>query len=92
MEKFYSYDLKCEVQQIQKRTARNLFNAGCTIYLLPANMRFDNFWQKPMPTDNTCIGYRETFDNVCATYAFYQCDCERGYYPRFYVKVTDLQN
>lgn len=92
MERFYSNDLKCQVQQVQKRTAKKLFYAGVNIYLQSSNMRFDNFWQKPMPIDKSQLGYKDTFDRICNCYKYYNCDCERGYYIRFYVKVTDLQN
>ena len=85
MERFYSHDKQCEVQQIQKRTARKLFNSGATIYLQPCNLTFDNFWSKPMAVDRKSIGLR-TFDGVCREFEFYNCDNERGQYPRFYVK------
>jgi hypothetical protein len=92
MERFYSNDLQCEVQQIQKRTARKLYDAGKTIYLHPCNMRFDNAWQTPMPANRNQKTYDWTFDILCDDYKYYNCDYERGYYIRFYVKVTDLQN
>lgn len=92
MEKFYSHDLQCEVQQIQKRTARRLFNEGKTIYLLACYLRFDNMWSKPMPTDRKSSGGLSTFDQICRDYEAYRCCYELGYYPRFYIKVTDLQN
>lgn len=92
MERFYSYDLQCEMQQIQKRTARKLFDEGKTIYLQSCNMTFDNIWSAPIPIDRRSSGGLRTFDGICRDFVYYNCDCERGYYPRFFIKVTDLQN
>jgi len=88
MQKFYSHDLKCEVKQVQKRTARKLFDDGRTIYLHASNMMFDNMWQHPMPCEKngySFVGY--TFDQICDSYATYNCDSERGRYIKFYVKA-----
>lgn len=92
MERFYSRDLQCEVQQIQVRTARNLFNDGCTIYLQSSNMAFDNFWQKPIDINRSRLGYKETFETICNNFRYYNCSNEQGNYIHYYVKVTDLQN
>ena len=90
MEKFYSTRYKCEVQQIQKRTARKLFDAGKSIFMMPSNLMFDCVWTTPMQTDRSRLGYHKNFDSICDDFKYYNCDCERGYYIRFYVKVTDL--
>jgi hypothetical protein len=92
MEKFYSTRYKCEIQQIRKDTARKLFNAGVSIFMMASNMIFDNVWSVPMQTDKSHLGWHQNFDSICNEFKYYNCDCERGYYPRFYVKVTDLQN
>lgn len=87
MEKFYSSTLGCMVQQVQKRTARNMFHEGEVIYLCPCNMRFDNVWQKPFEISNVSgAWYGYTFDQLCNNYEHYNCDSERGRYVRFYVK------
>ena len=92
MERFYSRDLQCEVQQIQVRTARNLFNDGCTIYLQSSNMAFDNFWQKPIDINRSQLGYKETFETICNNFRYYNCSNEQGNYIHYYVKVSDLKN
>lgn len=87
MEKFYSSTMGTMMQQVQKRTARKLFQEGETIYLLPCNMRFDSVWQSPLAISNDVsrsLGY--TFDQLCNNYEHYNCDSERGRYVRFYVK------
>ena len=86
MENFYSCSLRSQVQQINKTRARNLYNNGETIYLMPCNMMFDNFWQQPYPLDKSRAMYHENFDRAVNSFAYYNCDNERGAYPRFYVK------
>lgn len=88
MERFYSHDLKCMIQQIQKRTAKKLFEAGKEIFLHSSNMRFDNMWQHPMPAQKngySFVGY--SFEQICDSYECYNCDNERGRYIHFFVKL-----
>lgn len=92
MERFFSHDLKCNVQQIQKRTARKLYNDGVTIYLHPSKMRFDNAWQSPMPANKNQNTSNWTFDLLCADYKYYNCDNERGKTVHFFVDVNELHS
>lgn len=84
-EVFWSNDLKCQVKQISKRTARKLWDEGREIYFHSSNMRFDNMWQPPMPACKDVAGH--TFDQVCSSYETYNCDNERGKYIHFFVKA-----
>lgn len=86
METFYSHYLGSMIQQIQKRTARKLFNDGKTVYLQSSKMRFDNFWQQPADINKSRASYGETFDTICNAYEHYNCDNERGKYAHFFVK------
>lgn len=87
MERFYSHDLKCIIQQIDKRVARNLFNEGYEIFMHPSNMRFDNMWQHPCPCSKK-NSFTDNFDYLCHDFAYYNCDSERGRYIHFFVKYT----
>jgi hypothetical protein len=73
------------MQQVQKRTARKLFQEGEMIYLCPCNMHFDSAWQTPIVISKAeSLGF--TFDQLCNDYEYFNCDSERGRYVRFYVK------
>lgn len=88
MEKFYSHDLKCMVQQICKRTARKLFNEGKDIYFLSSKMRFDNVWMPPMCAQKDGFSFSDySFDQICHFYEIYNCDNYRGRYTHFFVKA-----
>ena len=87
MEKFYSHDLKCMIQQINKRVAGNLFNDGYDIFLHPSNLRFDNVWQHPMECQKNGFSFvGHSFDQICNSFEVYNCDKERGRYIHFFVK------
>lgn len=87
MEKFYSSTMGTMMQQVQKRTARNMFHEGEVIYLCPCNMRFDSAWQTPLAISNEVgMAHGYTFDQLCNNYEHYNCDSERGRYVCFYVK------
>lgn len=84
--KFYSHDLKAVVRQINKTTAKKLYDKGITIYMQSCNMRFDNVWQHPYDVSNDMQhtkGY--TFEQICNNYTYYNCDNVRGKYPCFFV-------
>lgn len=85
METFYSNTLKCKVVQINKTKARRLYNERKTIFLQSSNMRFDNVWQSAFALNKKDKNYGETFDKICNSYTYYNCDNERGKYIHFYV-------
>lgn len=92
MEKFYSHDLKCMVQQICKRTARKLFNEGKDIYFLSSKMRFDNVWMPPMCAQKDGFSFSDySFDQICNFYEIYNCDNYRGRYTHFFVKADQYE-
>ena len=82
MERFYSTSLKCEMQQVSIRKARRVFNGGGMVWAIPCRMRFDNIFQQACPFDKLLD---DDFDKAVNTYRYYNCDSERGRYPRFYV-------
>ena len=87
MEKFYSTTLRCVVKQINKTAARKRYENGDTVYFQSSKMRFDNLWQNPLGVQKNDKWYKgHSFDKVCSSYAYYNCDKERGKYIRFFVK------
>ena len=72
------------VKQISKPAARKLFNAGIDIYLQTSNFYPFGFWQNLMVAGN---GENNTFDYLCNSFRWYNCDSERGRYIHFYTKI-----
>ena len=71
-------------QRVSKPRARNLYNQGHDVYIIPCNAHPENFWIQPVKmlrNDET------TFDKVVNTFSYYNCNSELGYYPAFYIPV-----
>lgn len=87
-EVFFSHHLNSKVKQVDKRTARKLYDKGETVYFLPSNMMFGNVWQYPMPASKDGFSYQGySFDSVCSSFAIYNCDNYRGRYIHFFVTL-----
>ena len=92
MEKFYSHDLECMVQQINKTAAKKRFENGETIFLQSSKMLFDNVWQSAFPINIGEVKHLgETLETICNSYLYYNCDKERGKYIHFFVRVEDTK-
>lgn len=72
-------------RRISKRTAGNLFDQGCTVYLLPCKMNPASPWACP-------AGYEKRAENsrgwsaLVAAYTAYNCTNLTGRYPAYYIK------
>ena len=86
---FYSHNLKCEVKQINVRTAKKLFENGKELYLIPSNMVFDSLWYHPMSVKKE-TAHTENFDHIINEFSYYNCDNERGKYIQYFVRVSDF--
>lgn len=86
---FYSHNLKCEVKQINVRTAKKLFENGKELYLIPSNMTFDSVWYHPMSVKKE-TAHTENFDHIINEFTYYNCDNERGKYIQYFVRVSDM--
>ena len=71
-----------EVKKVSKRTAQKLFNEGTMIFLQSSNIMFDNVWQHALSIDNRDS---ESFEKICNSYKYYNCDAQRGNYIHFYI-------
>lgn len=76
-----------KVRQITKQTAKKNYYAGKTIFVLPCNMKVNNFWMSPCPINKNEDVYDSSFDTQLANYVYYNCDKERGKYPIFFAEV-----
>ena len=75
-------------QKIKKPTARNLFNGGITVYVLPSKIRLGNDWVKPYPLN--IFGQDEhSFDVLLANFEYYNCNTETGKNVHYYIEAID---
>ncbi len=72
------------MKRISKSFARKLFAKGATFYMVGVNLnpkfslKIDN---------NTGAEFEYDWDRLYNTFVYYNCDCERGYYPAYYVEA-----
>lgn len=74
------------IVQVQKRTARKLFESGETIYIQACNMQPFGVW-------STCYDINKdrsdgaTFESIVNNFEYYNCNAETGYYATFYKRI-----
>ena len=90
MEKFFSRSLNCMIQQISKRTAKKFFEDGKEIFIQSSNMTFENVWQSAAGIEKSSLMYGESFETICNSYLYYNCDNYRGKYIHFFIREKDL--
>jgi len=77
--------------QVNKTTARKLYEAKQPILLHSSNMAFNNPWQSPFPYDkdhyDTTTFNDKVFDNIVNSFEYYNCDSERGLYTHFFQQI-----
>lgn len=77
------------IQRINKRRAKREYEAGKTVYLLPANCRLVNPWVSLCPLRKEDeLFERDYFDNRVRDYQYYNCNHELGYYPHYYIETN----
>ena len=69
--------------KITNKTARKLFDAGETIFLLPNKVRLGNAWIFPFAVNSNNSG-GHSFDNIIDSYSYYNCNKEVGNSVAFY--------
>lgn len=79
------YGEQITIQQVQKRTARKLFNAGEKIYLQTSNMAPFNIWADCMEVQKD--EDVQNFDTLVNSYEYYNCSNQTGRYTHFYKKL-----
>lgn len=75
--------------RINKKKARNLFNKGEIIHLLPCKLNINNYWFPACAISLTSD--IKSFDGIVNEYEYYNCNYEMGYYCAYYVKWGALQ-
>lgn len=81
------YGESITIIQIQKRTARTLFDSGETVYLQACNMRPFGVWSTCHDiTKERADG--DTFEAIVNSFEYYNCTTETGLYPTFYKRIS----
>jgi hypothetical protein len=78
------------IQQIQKRTAKKLFNNGEIIYLQSSNFHPFGAWSTCYDCNKNNVNNNgETFDNIVNNFEYYNCaNNETGLYTTFYKIIS----
>lgn len=84
--KFYSHNLKKNMRQVRRDTAKKEYEKNVTIYLLASNMMFDSVWSNPCSINKERENWGENFDSICNSFRYYNCDAERGKRILFFVE------
>ena len=74
------------IKQIQKRTAKKMFEAGETIYMQACNMRPFGVWSTCNDVNKEKAG-GDTFESIVNNFEYYNCTPETGRYVTFYKKI-----
>lgn len=76
------------LKQIQKRTAKKMYNEGETVYLQSCNFVPMGIWSEAIAISKEKAG-NNTFEDWVNNFEFYNCiSRETGLYATFYKKVS----
>lgn len=74
------------LQQIQKRTAKKMYENGETVYLQTRNFSPFGVWSQCFDVDKERSA-NESFDSVINAFEYYNCNSESGLYTTFYKRI-----
>lgn len=79
-------DRKIGTTKINKTKARNLYDSGEKIYLLPCKVSLNSVWVKPI-----CVSKHSglEFDKAVNEFEYYNCNKELGTYASYYVNFVE---
>ena len=85
------YGQNLNLVRVDKRKARNLFNKGVEIYLVPSNFRpFQDWFIPVLISENNPYHFCESagFDESVNCFENYSClNNYTGYFPSFYINT-----
>lgn len=73
------------MRRINKKQARNEYNNGNVIYMLPVNIR-ENSRSWPAAEVKKRADSDTAFDTIVHLFEFYNCNYETGYYAKYFIK------
>ena len=85
--------------RINRKQARNLYDAGFPVFLLPCKVRLENSWVSlcevkkeeinTISSDgfNTIVARNDSFETIENAFNYYNCNyLETGKYPAYYIE------
>ena len=85
---FYDSATKCNWVQVQKRTAKRLFEQGEDLVFCPCNFHPFGFWSPGVLIEAGRYKAEDISFNSCvANFEYYNCSSEAGLYTTFYKKA-----
>ena len=82
---FYDSATKCNWVQVQKRTAKRLFEAGEELVFCPCNMRPFGVWSCGILIEANRYKTEDiSFESCVANFEYYNTSSEQGMYTTFY--------
>lgn len=69
-------------KEITKADARERYDNGKIIRLLPSNLNPNGYWGEPLPINNE---QGKQFDKMCNEFRYYNCSKETGLKIKFYI-------
>lgn len=79
---------KTQWVQVQKRTAKKLFDQGQELVFCPCKMYPFGFWNCGIKIAKT--EQNESFERICSGFEYYNCTSETGNYITFYTKFKPV--
>jgi hypothetical protein len=71
--------------RIDKRKARNLFERGVKIYLVPSNFAPFGAWIQPFEIS---LNSSASFEQLETSFKYYNCiNAQTGYFPSYYINL-----
>lgn len=74
-------------KQVQKRTAKKIYEEGKDVYFIPCKMNSNSPCSLGMIQNRDLWGQYRTFEQLCENYWVYNCNHETGLYPHFYIEI-----
>lgn len=80
-----------ECMRVNRPTARKMFKAGFSVYVVPCKVELDNNWSPYADIWNktTLKDKINAFDRAVIDYKYNVCNAYEGYYPHYYVLKED---
>lgn len=78
------YNETITIKQVQKRTAKKMFDKGLTIYIQTSNFYPFGNWSNCFDI-NINKHFDSKFDTYVNQFEYYNCNAETGLYTHFYI-------
>lgn len=75
------------LKQIQKRTAKKLYEQGKNVFFIPCKLSpYNKVWNLGIWQNKNLNGQYKDFETLYNSYCYYNCTNETGTYIHFYIE------